>query len=844
LDANNNVIYTLQNTGNYFGNSLQTFQIPYIDMSQVVSTKISSTSTVNPTANVYGIKSSGSNNKYLLYNITYSLMPLELFNNTATNAMNVMDITVPLKKNVSINYVVYQNSLPLNYKPFYVIIPSIKLNYPQGTTVPALQFSFSLSSGSKVYVTTTFSISSSYPNGITIPLQTPQPSQTTSGIAFTVTTPTTNAAPYLSSNANITGTLTYIGTTSYNSISVTTLVNLDSGMIVNLYGTLFTIDPTLTPSTMTIASPITYSSNKVVSFTAPTNTSATNASISYTIYPSTIVAMPSSAETKIKLNSNAVGGDTVVYANSPQSNGYNPMSIFAKTTIKNYATLQTGKVVPFVNTYTPSTGESIRDMSTGGVSYMYINFTQNVTLDALDFGYILSVFLPSTGINNAGYTATGASSTFSLTITNANSTEALKSYGTVTFNAIPNTYGSKYNALYTSANNSSGSNDGSLMTIPFIVSAAATATVSGGVIAYTITNPGYGYTSAPLVTVSGLPNTAVAVATISAAGSVTGITFTSGNTGYLVAPSITFSVQSNSLASSVSSFSPAAVGSKFAFNVGDEICIAMTFPAVSSYWTTPTTGLGVQTTLAKTMGEMCGSLICTPNTTGNPTYNPTPSTIEFTLPNVVTNGVGLTTVQSSTMNIDGKTILTGFQFVGISIVPTTPNTPEYPTASPMPMRADIYKNSAVIFQVFFNFTETSASLTPLYIPFSYTEYDRVNSIQSSLVSRINPTSMYFNQPQNPIFNANDNFYVKIVSGSSSSIKIGVRQTSVDGTNYAAGALFGIVEALPTYTFLAQNAPITPIFSMSTTKMVTISKPTSNSNGNFAYIANGGASAST
>jgi hypothetical protein len=191
------------------------------------------------------------------------------------------------------------------------------------------------------------------------------------------------------------------------------------------------------------------------------------------------------------------------------------------------------------------------------------------------------------------------------------------------------------------------------MTIPFIVSAAATATVSGGVIAYTITNPGYGYTSAPLVTVSGSPNTAVAVATISAAGSVTGITFTSGNTGYSDAPSITFSVQSNSLASSVSSFSPAAVGSNFAFNVGDEICIAMTFPAVSSYWTTPTTGLGVQTGLAKTMGEMCGSLICTPNTTGNPTYNPTPSTIEFTLPNV-TNGAGLTTVQSSTMNLDGK----------------------------------------------------------------------------------------------------------------------------------------------------------------------------------------------
>jgi len=71
--------------------------------------------------------------------------------------------------------------------------------------------------------------------------------------------------------------------------------------------------------------------------------------------------------------------------------------------------------------------------------------------------------------------------------------------------------------------------------------ATATALVgaTGGVLSYSITNPGYNYSSVPTVTVTGAPNTAVAFATIYA-GSVTAITFTSGNTGYTVVPTITF----------------------------------------------------------------------------------------------------------------------------------------------------------------------------------------------------------------------------------------------------------------------------------------------------------------
>ena len=83
--------------------------------------------------------------------------------------------------------------------------------------------------------------------------------------------------------------------------------------------------------------------------------------------------------------------------------------------------------------------------------------------------------------------------------------------------------------------------------------ATATATVAGGVISYTITNPGSNYSTAPTVTVTAFNATSpyaaatvIAVATISA-GSVTAITFTSGNAGIngnisnAALPTITFS---------------------------------------------------------------------------------------------------------------------------------------------------------------------------------------------------------------------------------------------------------------------------------------------------------------
>ena len=80
-----------------------------------------------------------------------------------------------------------------------------------------------------------------------------------------------------------------------------------------------------------------------------------------------------------------------------------------------------------------------------------------------------------------------------------------------------------------------------LTTVQSFIPATATATVSGGSLIITVTNPGSGYTSVPSVTFSF--GTAVATATISA-GSVTAIVITSGNSGYSTAPTISISAPS------------------------------------------------------------------------------------------------------------------------------------------------------------------------------------------------------------------------------------------------------------------------------------------------------------
>ena len=916
----------------------------------------------------------------------------------------------------------------MNYKPYYITIPSITLS----ATGTSLQLSFSLFSGLKTYVTTTFSISSSYPNGFTIPLQSTYTGTgintaltNTAGVAFTVTYPTTNAAnaaPYLEANAEITGRLIYTGSVA-STTKITTRVDIDSGWIVNLYGTDIIINPTLAPSTPSVKTPITYSSAKTVGFAAATTT-APNAAITYTIYPTpatstttmttlttTIATIPGTTglnSFKLNIAPESGNGIVTIYANSSEVTGYYPKSTYAQSTVQNYATLPSGKVVPFANTYNAATVATTYAATFSAA--MRINFTQNVILNALDFGYIFETFIKNGTnpniTNNGGYTATGATTIFTL---NVGSDMPYRNYGSVQFIVTPNQTGNVYSALHTSSSNADGSNDGTLLSIPFAPTpATATATMSGGVITATITNGGSGYIYPPSVIVTGAPNTAIAYATISASGSVTGITFTSGNNGYPYAPTITFQVfntatatafvsssgvitatitnggsgyvyppevvisgvpntatatatisagsvtgitiasgnaeyttaptiaiivfrkatataavnngvitatitnggsgyvyppqvvvtgepntatatatisasgsvtgitfisgnagystaptitflyssaasarsepetmSSIAMATSPPSFPTYVSGftteinspfAPFAFNVGDEIVISLSSNNPGSVWTTPTTStLGVQPGTYP-LGEMCGALICTPNTVGNPTYNPESAVIynaSGTTDNNVLSSFSSVSSPPSTP-ISGTIILTGFRFSGITISPSGSSLP----AEKIGLRADIYRGSSVIFQVFFNYIESSSTAAVLYIPFSYAEYVKVGTANPTWVSRIVPTSMYFNQPQHPIFYSGEIFSIKLVNTNSSNTSLVCthRKNVVSETTYAAGSLWGISENLPTIT--APSPIITPIFynGMNVT-YVKIPKPEStNTTSGFTYVA--------
>jgi hypothetical protein len=256
----------------------------------------------------------------------------------------------------------------------------------------------------------------------------------------------------------------------------------------------------------------------------------------------------------------------------------------------------------------------------------------------------------------------------------------------------------------------------------------------------------------------------------------------------------------------VSAFTPAA--SPFSFNLGDQIRIRMNCPTGGQYWSTPHGSF---------LGELGGSLVCTSPTTPN---SPTPSNLGFAFG---ATPVTVTTLLSQGRAMPVKTIVTGFQLNGFLIATAT---------TPVIVQVDIFNNNSTptqILQVFFSYIETSTTATPLYIPFSYAEYDRFSRVDSSLISRIVPTSLYYVRPQNPMFNAGDLFQIQITSVASMSIF-----THASGN--ISGGIWGITLTTPIVTFPNIADLLTPIFNnrTSNTPVVNILAPTSNSAGAFAY----------
>jgi hypothetical protein len=226
---------------------------------------------------------------------------------------------------------------------------------------------------------------------------------------------------------------------------------------------------------------------------------------------------------------------------------------------------------------------------------------------------------------------------------------------------------------------------------------------------------------------------------------------------------------------------------------------------------------------------MCGALVCTPNTAGN--SNPTNVWFSNSAATITAN---TDQVQTESFTFNSPTILHGFRLASFRLNGVT---------AVMRLRVNVFRNNINTFQVYFNYIDTRFSGTPapLFIPFSYAEFDRYAGIAANAndVVRINPTTIVFGRPQHPIFNLNDTFRMEIAvmtattSGVQSALSVqNIIYAGNGSTNTIGGRLSGIILSTPTITTLS---PITPVYSFHTnTRSIAIPAPTSNSTGAFIY----------
>lgn len=740
FNSNNTIVHTIQTSGNYIWPNavptLQTFAVPNIDLSTVTKVVVSSTSPLASTS----IKVLTFNTSDVpLCSMTFSAEPPVLFDNVTNVAVgSVFPLTSNFPINTNQDNTVSMFDKPeYKFKPFYAIIPKLQFTGTLPTQAVSVSFVFTLKCGSTT-ITSSFSINTAtapYTN-VKIPLQ----SGTVSMDGRTFNVSSSSPVQHFDGSNGITLQLT--STTTVLNLLLETNSNESSGMMLKIFGTGVTIDPIFSPSTITIKSPITFASLKSVNFPAITNSMP--GAITYTIDPTTFATIdaPLIPSIKMKASSSGSTGGAVIFAksdivltNNLPISGFHPGSIYSQIRVNDYAKLAQGTVVPFVNV-----AKDISVSETSFTANMFINITQNVTLDSLNFGYMIDdTFLASATprIANGGYAATITSPATTATITftvesvPSSQNDPLITYGSVALTAGP-TSGNQHVALHTAANNANGSNDGTLMSIPFTTSA--------------------------------------------------------------ITPLPTY----------VSAFTPAASGSLFAFNAGDQIRIRMNCNTKGSYWSTKT--------INSELGELGGSLICFPKDNSSQ-YDP--SGISIT---PGSNPITRKPFETAAIPVTAKRIVTGFRLFNIRIanaVSTDEN-----------VQVDIYKNGQIILQVFFAYKETSSTQAPLEIPFSYAEYYRIHSAIPANVSRIDPTSLYYNKTQNPIFNANDVFQMKITFVNDATI-------NTNGTSIA-GALSGISLNTSTLTIDPLNV-ISPIFGVNrATTTVSINKPTSNSDGKFVY----------
>lgn len=773
-------VHVIQNTGRYTGTSLQTFDVPHVNMSQVTTVSISSTSTIDPNIIWYGLQRTNnadqSSGFIFTGNFTFDTVPLMIFDN-ATELTAIYELTTGILANppitsrqTTINQINI-NPVGYNFNPFYLTIPTFRFTGSGASTATPVPFSLRLSETN--FFNFTLNTGTLYPNGIVIPFTNPSvvpPSE--NGTVVTLTN-TITPPQFIRGSASITGSLICLLTGVLN-LNVVTLYNENSGLAVRLFGTGVTIDPVFDPTTMSLITPITFAPNRQMGIpTILTETSriASNP-MSYTIIQPTpaIVTLTNQTYT-LPQQFNANNATITVVAHSRGVPGLNPRSIFSQPSIFNYHNLLPGRVVPFVNTFNDAPMTYLDNSNPSSFASMNVTFTQNVVLNSLDFGYVFPIFLPASTVTTGGYAVNATSSvtaaTFTITVTSVPRTvgEPVIAYGRVQFVCRQN-HGNAYMALHSAVYNPIGANDGTLISIPFTTTA--------------------------------------------------------------LTPLPTF----------VNSFTPSVAGSNFAFNVGDQVRIEFGFgQAGSQYFGTPTEHTQYLGILQEPRPEMLGALVCTPNTVGNPTFNPLPAIIGNSSGNSPITAL-IHTVETQLISFNAPTIICGFRLTSFRLTGITAimriRVNLFRNGNPTSI-LQVYFN--------YSDSRLSGTPAPLFIPFSYAEFARYAAIPANAndVVRIDPMTIVFSRPQHPIFNAGDTLRIEIsvttattsgVQSQTSPQSIAYTGNANDNPNTIGGRLTGIILNTPTITFPSPG--VTPVFVVLGARDIPIPTPTSNSPGAVDY----------
>jgi hypothetical protein len=770
-------VHVIQNTGRYTGTSLQTFDVPHVDMSIVNTVSISSTSTINNNFTWYGLQrtiADGSSGFLFTGNFVFDTVPLMIFDNaTGLNSGNNLDTTIRTTSETPITQGLMIPSLGYNFNPFYLTIPIFEFDGLGRNTATPVPFVLRVTQDN-VVITANFNLDarSSYPNGIVVPLKNQLSIPTSVSTSIVTPTNTITSPPFLRGTLWTNVTLICM-LNNVNNVVVRTRVNDNGGLAVRIFGTGVTIDPLFTPNNMAVMSPITFAPLKSVNFqriTTATDSIQPN-SMSYTIFQPTpnIVTFTQRPPQELVQSFNMLqqfnqnNATITVFAHSRGVSGLNPRSIFAQPSIFNYGQRPAGRVVPFVNTYNFATPSVYNDP----FAYMNVTFTQNMVLNSLDFGYVFPIFMPESNVTIAGYGLNPSSLTntltFTITVTSIPRTvgEPVITYGRVQFVGRPNT-GTGYRAMHDNVENQNSSNDGTLLSIPFTTTA--------------------------------------------------------------MTPLPTF----------INSFTPSVAGSNFTFNVGDQVRIEFGFGQSGGFYrgTSIDTNQFIGMMLGGTgMQEMLGALMCTPN--GNTI---SPANIWFST-STNTIAANTHTVQTESFTFNAPTIIHGFRLT--SFVLTGVTATQMLRSNIYRNETIIFQVYFLFNPSRFDGTVGTAPLYIPFSYAEFARYAAIDS-NSNDVSRIIPSSIVFTGPQHPIFNAGDAFRMEISVISPATPRAALNsfplqyQGNATTNGTIGGRLSGISLNVPTIT-LQPNLPVTPVFSFGTnTRRIPIPAPTSNSNGAFDY----------